>query len=56
MGMQFKKRKKIGKNTHLNISKSGASVSHKAGPVSMSSRGHVSIRLGKGISFRKKLW
>ena len=54
MGMQFKKRKKIGKNTHLNIS--GASVSHKAGPVSMSSRGHVSIRLGKGISFRKKLW
>ncbi|GAA0189880.1 MULTISPECIES: DUF4236 domain-containing protein [Micrococcaceae] len=56
MGFTFRKRKKLGKSTTLNISKSGASVSKKAGPVSISSRGTVNIRLGKGLSFRKKLF
>lgn len=52
MGLQFRKQKKLGKNTKLNLSKSGASVSHKAGPVTVNSKGKVSVRLGKGISFK----
>jgi hypothetical protein len=54
MGLVFRKRKQLGRNTALNVSKSGASVSKKAGPVSVSSRGRASVRLGKGISFRIK--
>lgn len=55
MGFVFRKRKKLGKNTGLNISKSGASISHKAGPVTFNSRGRGSIRLGKGKSWRFKI-
>ena len=56
MGFSFRKTRKIGKNTRVTVSKRGASVSKKVGPLSISSRGNVSVRLGKGISFRKKLF
>lgn len=52
MGLIFRRTKKIGKNTRLNISKSGISASHRKGPVTINSRGRITIRLGKGISFR----
>lgn len=52
MGLIFRRTKKIGKNTRLNISKTGASVSHRKGPVTVNSRGKATIRLGKGISFK----
>lgn len=55
MGFQFSKRKKLGKTTALNLSKSGASVSKKAGRVTVNSRGRGSVRLAKGLSFRFKL-
>ncbi|WP_077138324.1 DUF4236 domain-containing protein [Flaviflexus massiliensis] len=55
MGFFFRKRKKLGKNTALNISKSGTSISRKAGPVTFNSRGCGSVRLGKGKSWRFKL-
>jgi hypothetical protein len=55
MGFTFSKRKKVARGTNLNLSKSGASVSKKAGPVTVSSRGRGSVRLGKGVSFRFKL-
>ncbi len=55
MGFFFRRRKRLGKNTSLNISKSGASVSRKAGPITFNSRGRGSIRLGKGKSWRFKL-
>lgn len=56
MGFIFNRRKKIGKNTNLNISRSGPSISRKAGPFSISSRGTMNVRLGKGKRYRKKLW
>ncbi|WP_312976641.1 DUF4236 domain-containing protein [Corynebacterium sp.] len=56
MGLFVRKRKKLGKNMHLNVGKRGASVSMKAGPLSVSSRGNASVRLGKGVGARKKLW
>lgn len=55
MGILFQRRKRLTKDTNLNVSKTGASVSRKAGPMRISSRGRGSIRLGKGISFRFKL-
>lgn len=53
MGIFFQRRKRIAKNTDVNLSKSGASVSKRVGPVSVNSRGKASVRLGKG--FRIKL-
>ncbi|MBT1002229.1 DUF4236 domain-containing protein [Paenarthrobacter sp. DKR-5] len=52
MGLIFRRTKKLGKNTRLNVSKSGVSVSRKAGPITLNSRGRITIRLGKGISWR----
>ena len=55
MGFVFRSRKRIGKETFLNMSKSGASVSKRVGRVSLSSRGRGSIRLFKGLSYRFKI-
>ncbi|GAB2749786.1 DUF4236 domain-containing protein [Sinomonas soli] len=52
MGFIFRRTAKLGKNTWLNISKSGASVSRRIGPVTVNSRGKIRIRLGKGLSWR----
>jgi hypothetical protein len=56
MGLFFRKTKKAGKNTRVTLSNRGLSVSKKAGPLSVSSRGRVNVRLGKGLNFRKKLF
>lgn len=56
MGLFFRKTKKAGKNTRVTLSNRGVSASKKAGPLSVSSRGNMSVRLGKGIGFRKKLF
>lgn len=55
MGFTFRKRIRLGKTTGLNVSKSGLSVSKKAGRVTMNSKGRGSVKLGKGISYRFKL-
>jgi hypothetical protein len=55
MGLVWRSRKRLGSGTWLNLSKSGATVSKRVGPVSVSSRRRGSIRLGKGLSFRFKL-
>ncbi|WP_083420972.1 DUF4236 domain-containing protein [Curtobacterium sp. MCBA15_009] len=52
MGLLFRRSKKLGRGVRLNVSGCGASVSARKGPFSVSSRGHVTIRLGKGFSFR----
>lgn len=56
MGLMWRKSKPLGKSARLNLSSSGASVSKRVGPVSVSSRGNVGVRLGKGLFFRKKLF
>lgn len=56
MGFFFRKTKKLGKTMRGTISNRGVSMSKKAGPFSISTRGNASIRLGKGLGFRKKLW
>ncbi len=57
MSLFFRRRLRLSRNNWLNVSKSGASVSHKVGPVGISSNGRVSIRLPiRGLSLRFKLW
>jgi hypothetical protein len=52
MGLSFRKTIKLGKKARLNVSKSGISASRKAGPVRANSRGRITIRLGKGLTWR----
>lgn len=53
MSLTFRKRRRIGRRTSLNLSNGGASVSRRVGPVSVSSRGRWSLRLGRGLGWRK---
>jgi hypothetical protein len=52
MGILFRRSKKLGKGIRLNVTQSGVSASARKGPISVSSKGHVTIRLGRGFSFR----
>lgn len=52
MGLLFRKSKRIGRGVRLNVTGRGVSASARKGPISISSKGHVTIRLGKGFSFR----
>lgn len=56
MGFYVSRRKRIGKNTRLNLGKRGLSFSTKAGPFRLSTRGNASVKFGKGFGRRKKLW
>lgn len=56
MGLQYRKRTK-GKNSWLNFSKSGASLSYKIGNMTFNSRGRSTMNLGNGfryVAYRKK--
>ena len=55
MGLVFRSRKRIGRSTWLNFSRSGVSASKRIGRMTVSSRGRGSIRLGRGFSWRFKL-
>lgn len=52
MGINYRKRIKIGDGTFLNISKSGVSVSQKIGKITINSRGTTTVNLGNGITYR----
>ena len=52
MGIYFRKRKKTGKNSWINVSGSGASMSTKVGPVTFNSRGGMWVNLPGGFNFR----
>ena len=52
MGFQYRRRKSLGHGTHVNLSKSGASLSKKAGRLTLNSRGGGSFRIAPGLSFR----
>lgn len=52
MGIQFRNRKKVGKNSWINFSGSGASLSTKIGPLTLNSRGGLWVNLPGGLSYR----
>ncbi|MCF1694608.1 DUF4236 domain-containing protein [Corynebacterium argentoratense] len=51
-GLNYRKRKKVGKNSWINVSGSGVSGSTKLGPVTVNSRGGLWVRLPGGFTFR----
>ena len=55
MGLVWRKSLRLGRRSRLNLSRSGASVSRRVGPVTVSSRRRVSFRLPFGFSYRSKL-
>jgi len=53
MGFVFNRRVRLGRGATVNISKRGASVSQRIGPLTVNSRGRGSIRTPiPGLSFR----
>ncbi|ALA68063.1 hypothetical protein [Corynebacterium lactis] len=52
MGIIFRKKQNLDKDTWLNYSGSGVSGSKRIGPVTFNSRGGYTVRLGKGLTFR----
>lgn len=52
MGFRYRRRLRLGRGQWLNVSKRGASVSKRAGRVTVNSRGGGSVRILPGLSFR----
>jgi len=53
MGLSWRRSKRLGLNTHLNVSKGGASVSRRVSRrLRLNSRGSGSYKLFKGLSWR----
>lgn len=52
MGFRYQKRIRTGKNSWINLSKSGVSGSARVGPMTFNTRGRKSIRFGNGLSYR----
>lgn len=52
MGLIFRKSCKLGRGITATLSNSGLSASVKRGPLTASSRGRISLRLGKGFTWR----
>jgi hypothetical protein len=52
MSLLFRRSKKLGRGVRLNVTGRGVSASARKGPISISSKGHVTIRLGRGFSLR----
>jgi hypothetical protein len=56
MGWQIRRRVKTSDQSWVNVTKSGVGASRKAGRVTVNSKGRVSVKLGKGLSYRGKLF
>lgn len=55
MGFYIRKSARVGKHGRVNLSRSGLSLTERLGPLSVNSRGRVTLRLFKGLGFRFKL-
>ncbi|MFS0729568.1 DUF4236 domain-containing protein [Curtobacterium sp. 1P10AnD] len=52
MGLIFRARRRITPGVTANVSKRGFSLSARRSGVSVDSRGRITIRLGKGLTWR----
>ena len=52
MSFSFRKRRRVSKNSWLNVSKSGVSMSTKMGNLTLNSRGGISLKLPGVMSLR----
>jgi hypothetical protein len=55
MGLVWRRTLRLGRRSRINLSKSGASLSHRRAPVTINSRRSGSIRLPFGLSYRFKI-
>lgn len=56
MGLQYRRRVRLGRGVWLNVSRRGVSASGRVGPVTVNSRGSVFIRtLIGGLFYRGRL-
>lgn len=51
MGFRYRSRIRLGKGLWINLSKSGPSISAKAGPLTVNSRGRETIHVAPGLSY-----
>lgn len=57
MGLVFRRRVRLGDDTHANVSGGGVSVSRRLGPLTVNTRGQGTLRLGvRGLSWKFRLW
>ena len=52
MGLIFRKSFRGPRGTRIHASKSGVSISRRFGPFTVSSRGHLTLRILPGVSWR----
>ncbi|WP_432491286.1 DUF4236 domain-containing protein [Kineococcus auxinigenes] len=56
MGLFFRRSKVLGRGVRLNASNRGVSFSKRFGRTTVDSRGRVSVRLFKGLTWHGRLW
>jgi len=54
MAVYVRRRVRLLPGLFINLTKTGASVTARAGRVTVNSRGRVSVRIGRGVSWRLK--
>jgi hypothetical protein len=54
MTLIFRRRVRLGRRGAVNLSRRGASLSWRFGPLTVNSGGRWSLRLGRGVSWRGK--
>lgn len=55
MSLTWRRRIRLGRSSWLNLSRRGVSASKRIGRATVSTTGRVSVRLGKGLSWRGRL-
>ena len=52
MGLVYRRSRRLTPRSRINYGTGGVSVSYRLGPLTVNSRGRVSLRLGRGLSWR----
>ncbi|NAZ86927.1 DUF4236 domain-containing protein [Kineococcus indalonis] len=56
MGLIFRRSEDLGRGVRLNASNRGVSFSKRFGRATVDSRGRLSVRLFKGLTWHGRLW
>ncbi|GAB3221837.1 hypothetical protein GCM10027586_12390 [Kineococcus gypseus] len=56
MGLVFRRSKELGRGVRLNASHRGVSFSKRLGRATVDSRGRITVRLFKGLTWHGRLW
>lgn len=54
MAIYLRRRVRLAPGLFLNLSKTGASLTARSGRVTANTRGRVSVRLGRGLTWRSR--